>query len=110
THVTPVIPPPLPPPIIQKAPIPVHTVSTTTLQPTPPPLPARPPTIPQPPTPAPAPKRESFEMRLGTYWFVRIGIVMVLTAMVFLGNYAYQHYIGLLGPWGKLVMMYLASA
>src|ERR1039458_5817590 len=31
----------------------------------------------------------SFEMRLGTYWLVRIGIVMVLTALVFFGNLAY---------------------
>lgn len=63
--------------------------------------------------PAPLPpreKRESLEMRLGTYWFVRIGIVMVLTAMVFLGNYAYQHYIGLLGPLGKVILLYLTSA
>ena len=49
-------------------------------------------------------------MRLGTYWFVRIGIVMVLTAMVFLGNYAYQHYVGLLGPLGKVILLYLTSA
>jgi hypothetical protein len=41
---------------------------------------------------------------------VRIGIVMVLTAMVFLGNYAYQHYVGLLGPLGKVVLLYAASA
>lgn len=61
-----------------------------------------------PPLAAPA-HRESFEMRLGTYWFVRIGIVMVLTAMVFLGNYAYQHYVGLLGPLGKVILMYLGS-
>ena len=32
--------------------------------------------------------RGSFEMRLGTYWLVRIGIVMVLTALVFFGNLA----------------------
>ena len=34
--------------------------------------------------PQPAPKG-SFELRLGTYWFVRIGIVMLLTGVVFLG-------------------------
>jgi uncharacterized membrane protein len=52
----------------------------------------------------------SFELRLGTYWFVRIGIVMLLTTMVFLGNYAYQHYIGRLGPAGKVVLLYTVSA
>jgi hypothetical protein len=68
------------------------------------------PKAPVPPAPEkPAREPESFEMRLGSYWFVRIGIVMVLTAMVFLGNYAYQHYIPRFGPWGKVVMMYLAS-
>jgi uncharacterized membrane protein len=64
----------------------------------------------EPPKPSKPQKRESLEMRLGTYWFVRIGIVMVLTALVFLGNYAYQHYIGLLGPIGKVILMYLTSA
>ncbi|HUS34696.1 MAG TPA: hypothetical protein VM680_05020, partial [Verrucomicrobiae bacterium] len=88
----PATPPPLPktvPPIITAAPEAIHFTTT------PPPLP--------PPAPEPAPvaaaaERESFEMKLGTFWFVRIGIVMVLTAMVFLGNYAYQHYWGLMGP------------
>jgi uncharacterized membrane protein len=53
--------------------------------------------------------RPSFEMRLGTYWLVRVGVVMVLTAMVFFGRYAYEHFVSPLGPPGKLLMMYLAS-
>lgn len=61
-----------------------------------------------PPMPAPA-KPESFEMRLGTYWLVRIGIVAMLTALVFFGSYAYQNYIGKLGPGGKVALLYLAS-
>lgn len=48
----------------------------------------------------------SFEMKLGTYWLVRIGIVMVLTAMVFFGNYAYHRVIVNLGPLGKVALMY----
>ena len=52
----------------------------------------------------------SFEMRLGTYWLVRIGIVMVLTALVFFGNLAYQNFISKLGPGGKVSLLYLASA
>ncbi len=72
------------------------------------------PSIPIPPpvprtaaTPARAP---SFEMSLGTYWSVRIGIVMVLTGLVFFGNLAYQNYINRLGPGGKLSLLYVASA
>jgi hypothetical protein len=37
-------------------------------------------------------------------------VVMVLTAMVFFGNYAYQHLISPLGPAGKVTLLYLASA
>src|SRR5688572_21210380 len=29
-------------------------------------------------------ERETFEMKLGTYWLVRVGIVMLLTGLVFL--------------------------
>ncbi|HMC27374.1 MAG TPA: DUF2339 domain-containing protein, partial [Verrucomicrobiae bacterium] len=63
---------------------------------------------PPPPTAAPAPK-SSFEMRLGTYWLVRIGIVMLLTGVVFLGTYAYKNFIGHFGPAGKLTLLYLLS-
>jgi hypothetical protein len=49
-------------------------------------------------------------MRLGTFWLVRIGVVMVLTGLVFFGNLAYQNYISRLGPGGKVSLLYLASA
>jgi uncharacterized membrane protein len=59
---------------------------------------------------APEEKREtSFEMRLGTYWLVRIGIVVLLTGLVFLGNYAYETFAVKFGPPGKLAMLYMAS-
>ena len=69
----------------------------------------------RPTVPAAAVKAElagkgSFEMRLGTYWLVRIGIVMVMTALVFFGNLAYQSYIRNLGPGGKVTLLYVASA
>jgi hypothetical protein len=43
------------------------------------------------------------------YWLVRIGIVMLLTGLVFFGNYAYQNFIVRFGPVGKVVLLYLAS-
>jgi uncharacterized membrane protein len=103
----PATPPPLPkvaptPPIIAAEPAPIHfTSNEPELEPSAPKTFAA--------SPSPSPEPESFEMKLGTYWFVRIGIVMVLTAMVFLGNYAYQHYWSLLGPVGKVILMYLGS-
>jgi hypothetical protein len=48
-------------------------------------------------------------MRVGTYWLVRIGIVMLLTSLVFFGNYAYQNFIPRLGAGGKVFLLYLAS-
>ncbi|HMP84890.1 MAG TPA: DUF2339 domain-containing protein, partial [Verrucomicrobiota bacterium] len=64
----------------------------------------------QPQSPPPVTEKGSFEMRLGTYWLVRVGIVMLLTGLVFFGNYAYQNFIGKLGPGGKISLLYLASA
>lgn len=58
-------------------------------------------------TKEPKDESSSFEMKLGTYWFVRLGVVMLLTGLAFFGYYAYQHYILHLGPWGKLAFMYL---
>lgn len=40
----------------------------------------------------------------------RIGIVMVLTAFVLFGNYAYANFIVRIGPAGKVTLLYLASA
>ncbi len=116
------------PPIIEAEPDEPVIIAAPVAEPHFQPVPAAgaPPVIERPvfepaPAPSPAPawaaslpkdkegKANSFEMRLGTYWFVRVGIVMVLTAMVFLGNYAYHHYVGLLGPWGKVALMFCGS-
>lgn len=70
------------------------------------------PAVPAPLRPAALSERiesSSFELRLGTFWLVRIGIVMLLTGLVFFGNYAYQNFIGKLGPGGKVALLYLAS-
>ncbi len=54
-------------------------------------------------------RSQSLEIRLGTYWFARIGIGMLLAGLVFFASYAYQNYVGLLGPGGRLVLLYLAG-
>ena len=62
-----------------------------------------------PPTPPPLAEKASFEMRLGTYWLVRAGIVMLLTGLAFFANYAYHHVVPRLGPAGKISLLYLVS-
>jgi len=62
--------------------------------------------LPLPEAPA---EKGSFELRFGTFWAVRIGIVMVLTALGFAGYYAYRHYVPHLGAWGKVALLYLGS-
>jgi len=78
---------------------------TLGVPPSPPPVPPIPPVGSE----AGAGPESSFEMRLGTYWLVRVGIVMVLTALVFFGNLAYQNFISKLGPSGKVGLLYTAS-
>ncbi len=104
----PILPPPLPQaPAMQDlrlkpAPIPVA--------PPPKPKPQEIPAAPvAPPPPIPVAPAESIELRLGTYWLARIGIVILLTGLVFLGNYAYHRVIPMLGPWGKLTLLALAA-
>jgi uncharacterized membrane protein len=66
---------------------------------------------PNPPVARPEPKeKSSFELRLGTFWLVRIGIVVLLTGLAFLGYYAYDNIIGRLGAAGKLSLIYFAGA
>ncbi len=93
-------PAPAPVPMAQSLPEPEPVAASIPL---PPPVPAS-----AARTPAPATKG-SFEMRLGTYWLVRIGIVLVLTSLVFFGNLAYQNVIRNLGPGWKISLLYAAS-
>lgn len=74
--------------------------------PDPPPLPVMPPK----PPPIAVPAGDSLELRVGTVWLARVGIVILLTGLVFLGNYTYQHFIVRLGAGGKLAMLYAAGA
>ncbi len=61
------------------------------------------------PPPIPAKPEENLEMRVGQYWLVRIGILVLLTGLVLLGNLAYQNFITKLGAPGKLALLYLAG-
>lgn len=98
---TPPTPPPLPKPEPEKKPALMPALAQArqkpepspppSIAPSPAPLPAAPPPS-IPPSPTPLPK-SSFELDFGRVWFVRIGIVILLTGLVFLGNYAYQNWI-----------------
>ena len=50
-----------------------------------------------------------FEIELGRVWLVRIGIVVLLTGLVFLGNLAYQHIVPRLVPGMKLGLIVAAG-
>ena len=63
--------------------------------------------LPEPPVEA---LPESLEMRIGTVWLVRAGIVLLLTSLAFAGNYLYQNVVPHLGPGGKVALLYLAAA
>jgi len=106
------LPPPIPPSFAESAPAfePVAqeaaAMAPEVAEATPPPAPV----FEAAAAPAPVAAPKSFEMRLGTYWLVRVGIVMLLTGLVFFGNYTYQSFISKLGATGKVGLMYAASA
>ena len=74
---------------------------------TPPPLPAVAQNPMELPSVSPPAKSSSWEFQLGTVWLVRIGIVILLTGFVFLGNFAYHHIFPRLGPSIKLAVLYI---
>ncbi len=53
---------------------------------------------------------ESIEMKLGTYWFVRIGVMLVLTALGFLAYHTKGFGFIELSPGAKVSLFYLLSA
>ena len=82
------------------------TASTPTEPPpTPPTLP---PPIPGNPPPPPPP-RESLEVRIGSTWLVRIGVVVVLTALAFFGDYLYHNIVPHLGRGAKVALLYVGA-
>lgn len=54
--------------------------------------------------PAPTPQRESWEVRVATYWFPRIGGAFLLLAFAM---WASMHVVG---PWGKVGLGYIVAA
>ncbi|HVJ45391.1 MAG TPA: hypothetical protein VM511_03325, partial [Luteolibacter sp.] len=67
-----------PKPVIVPPPLPVAVKAPVTVKPTPPPV---------------VEKDEGFEMQLGRVWLVRFGVVLLLTGLVLLGNFAYRNWI-----------------
>ncbi len=63
-----------------------------------------PPVIPS--SPAEPVVKESFEVRLGTFWLPRIGMALLLVGMVFLVTWSYRY----MGPAGKVALSYLCCA
>ncbi len=59
--------------------------------------------------PVAPPAKDGWELQLGTVWFARIGIVVLITGLVFLGNYAWQHVVTRLGAGGKLALLFGAG-
>jgi uncharacterized membrane protein len=57
----------------------------------------------------PQKQKESLEIRVGTFWLVRIGVVLLLTGLAFLGAYLYNNVFANLGPFGKVALLYLGS-
>ena len=61
------------------------------------------------PPPLPRAPETSLEIRVGTVWLARIGIVIVLTGLVFLANYAWKSLAENFGAVAKLGLLYLAG-
>jgi hypothetical protein len=61
-----------------------------------------------PPPPPPLPKG-SFELRFGRIWLVRLGIALLVTGLVLLGNYAYKNWIRDLPAGVRLAALYFGS-
>ena len=103
-----VTPPPLPLPV---APPPVAPVAPAAQAvPAFPFVPSGPVAPPMPAVPTSTPKpKESIEMRIGGDWLVRAGVVILLTALPFLGNYLYRNIVPHLGPWSKVGLLYAGA-
>lgn len=61
------------------------------------------------PPPFPVAKSGSFELQFGRVWLVRLGIGLLVTGLVLLGNFAYKNWIRDLAPGIRLAALYLGS-
>ena len=84
------------------------TVSEPAVSPAPPDLPAVSPREAAPP-PFPVAKEGSFELQFGRVWLVRLGIGLLVTGLVLLGNFAYKNWIRDLAPGIRLAALYMGS-
>ncbi|MHA3771361.1 DUF2339 domain-containing protein [Verrucomicrobiota bacterium sgz303538] len=111
-------PAPTPPPLPKTERTGITTFHSDTHKPAP-----FPSSVPQAPPPPPSASKstepesapeaqpgDSWELAFGTVWLARIGIVILITGLVFLGNYAWQHIVSQLGAGGKVTLLYLAGA
>lgn len=92
------VPPPLPAAAIRPVAAPTPAFRAVEV-----PLPA--PSVPRPPPAEPEAESKSFEMRVGTYWLVRIGVVILLTGLAFLA----KDFVLNLQAAGKVTILYLLS-
>ncbi|MDA7880751.1 DUF2339 domain-containing protein [Akkermansiaceae bacterium] len=98
---TPATPPPLP---VALAPIIKPVLSSAKVEPSK-----------EAPLAKPAPVKKpqyngGLELQLGRVWFVRIGIILLTTGLVFLSSYTYHNYVRDLAPGTRLGLFYLFSA
>ena len=61
------------------------------------------------PNPASKKPSGSFELQLGRVWLVRLGIGLLVTGLVLLGNYAYKNWVRELPAIVRLVCLFLGS-
>lgn len=71
--------------------------------------PVLPQTIETPEAKEPAVVNNSFELEVGKVWFVRIGVVLVLTGLVFLAKMGYQGIPDHIRPYLNATLLYLIS-
>jgi uncharacterized membrane protein len=73
-------------------------------------LPPPPPAAPLRPVEDSTVERSGFEMAVGSYWLVGLGVIFLLATLVFAGNYAYKQWILGAGPVFKISLMLVVCA
>ncbi len=76
---------------------------------TPPPLPPRDFSPPAAKAGASEPSKEGVEILVGKVWLVRMGVLLLVVALVLFANFAYQQVVSHLGPLAKWILLFAAS-